>query len=86
MNVDELSERLDGAADYELLRYMQHYLCMTLDHTDNHTPNLNTALDLIYMEFARRGKETVYDMAYEVVSRKPDLCKTLLARRFGECA
>ena len=79
MNLQEFREGLEGVQDGELLRYVQRCVCMTMANRDVPGGDPHAMLDLIYAECSRRGKERLYDKAYEIVCRKPDVCKILLA-------
>lgn len=78
MNLEEFREGLEMARDGELLQYVQRCLCESIANP-NPKSEAHAMLDLVYAEFARRGKERLYDKAYETVCRRPDLCKLLLA-------
>lgn len=79
MNTDEFRETLETLRDGELIRYVQKYVCMSLANASNPAAVSHTMLDLVYAECTRRGKERLYDMAYEAVSRQPQVCEVLLA-------
>jgi hypothetical protein len=79
MNLEEFRETLETLKDSELIKTVQKYVCLSLSDASNPTANSHTLLDLIYVECIRRGKERLYDKAYESVCRKPTVCKVLLA-------
>jgi len=79
MNLEEFREGLELVRDGELIRHAQRCLCQAFASGSNSTADSDVMLDLIYAECARRGKERLYDKAYEMVCRKPDVCKTLMA-------
>ncbi len=79
MNLDEFRDSLELAKESELIHYVQHCVCMSMAHMSNPRADSHAMLDLVYAECARRGKERLYDKAYETVCRKPDVCKLFLA-------
>jgi len=79
MNTDEFRETLETIKDGELLRYVQKYVCLSLADVSNPAAQSHMMLDLVYAECTRRGKERLYDKAYETVCRQPQVCKVLLA-------
>jgi len=78
MNLEEFRDGLEMARDSELLQYVQRCLCLSMAD-NNPKAESHAMLDLVYAECARRGKERLYDKAYETVCRKPHVCKVLLA-------
>lgn len=78
MNLKEFRDDLEMAKDTELLHYVQHCLCLTIAEK-NPKAETHVMLDLVYAECTRRGKERLYDKAYETVCRKPEVCKIFLA-------
>lgn len=79
MNIEELREVLENLKDGELIRHVQKYVCLSLAEANDPTALSHTLLDLVYAECTRRGKERLYDKAYESVCRQPQVCKILLA-------
>ena len=79
MNLEEFRETLETLKDSELIKYVQKYVCLSLADTGKPSANSHTLLDLVYVECMRRGKERLYDKAYESVCRHPDVCKVMLA-------
>jgi hypothetical protein len=79
MNIEELRETLESLKDSELIHHVQKYVCLSLTEVNNPTAVSHTLLDLVYAECIRRGKERLYDKAYESVCRQPQVCKVLLA-------
>ena len=79
MNTEEFRETLETIKDGELLRYVQKYVCLSLTDVGNPAAQSHIMLDLVYAECTRRGKERLYDKAYETVCRQPQVCKVLLA-------
>lgn len=79
MKLEEFRDELEAARDGDLLRYVQRCLCISLTGDNSPKAESQAMLDLLYAECARRGKERLYDKAYETVCRKPDVCKVLLA-------
>ena len=79
MNLEEFRETLETLKDSELIKYVQKYVCLSLADASDPAANSHTLLDLVYAECTRRGKERMYDKAYESVCRQPKVCKVLLA-------
>ncbi|RMD78785.1 MAG: hypothetical protein D6809_05085 [Gammaproteobacteria bacterium] len=79
MNLESFRDRLESLRDSELFRYVQRCVCMSLAHAGEPHAESHDLLDLVYAECARRGKERLYDKAYERVCKEPDVCKGLLA-------
>jgi hypothetical protein len=79
MNLEEFRETLEMLKDSELIKYVQKYVCLSLADADDPSANSHTLLDLVYAECVGRGKERLYDKAYESVCRRPTVCKILLA-------
>lgn len=79
MNLEEFRDALEMSKESELIRYVQRCVCMSMAHGGNPLAESHAMLDLVYAECTRRGKERLYDKAYETVCRKPDVCKILLA-------
>lgn len=79
MNLEEFRETLETLKDSELIKYVQKYVCLSLADASNPLANSHTLLDLVYVECIRRGKERMYDKAYESVCRRPNVCKVLIA-------
>ena len=79
MNLEEFRETLETLKDSELIKYVQKYVCLSMADASDTLANSHTLLDLVYVECIRRGKERLYDKAYESVCRQPQVCKVLLA-------
>lgn len=79
MNPEQFRETLESASDSELIRYIQKYVCFSLADASNPTAKSHEMLDLVYTECTRRGVENLYDISYGHVSRKPQICKLLIA-------
>ena len=79
MNIIEFGALLENLKERELFHYVQRYVCLSLENRGNPNEGSHTMLDLIYAECTRRGKERLYDQAYESVCREPGVCSTLLA-------
>ena len=79
MNLEEFRETLETLKDSELIKYVQKYVCLSLADAGDPSAHSHTLLDLVYAECVSRGKERLYDKAYESVCRRPTVCKVLLA-------
>ena len=79
MDIDDFRETLEMISDSELIRYIHKYVCLSLADADNPAAQSHELLDLIYAECSRRGAENLYDISYERVCRRPQVCKLLIA-------
>ena len=79
MNIRKFGALLENLKERELFHYVQRYVCLSLENRSNPNEGSHIMLDLIYAECTRRGKERLYDQAYESVCREPGVCSTLLA-------
>ncbi|HHM06378.1 MAG TPA: hypothetical protein ENJ19_11670 [Gammaproteobacteria bacterium] len=79
MNIDDFRENLEHVHDRELFRWVQRCVCQTMSPGQGASEESHTMLDLVYSECARRGKERLYDKAYETVCREPGVCKVFMA-------
>lgn len=74
MKVDKLERALSRMPEKALLRFVKRCVCKTLLGVDNAAGEARVALDMVYVECSRRGKERLYDTAYASVSRNPECC------------
>ena len=74
MKLEEFRQELEALRDKELYQYAQRCVCLSIADTANLKAESHSMLDFIYAEFTRRGKERLYDKAYETVCREPNLC------------
>jgi hypothetical protein len=72
MVTSEFEEALESLTDAELLRQAIKYLRMVyleLEHASDHD-DAQEALDYVYMECSRRGKEWIFDKAQDACLRQ----------------
>lgn len=73
------SEKLEGAlskmTDKALLRFVKRCACRAMLGVGNSVTEAREALDMVYVECSRRGKERLYDSVYASVSQHPERCK-----------
>ena len=73
--LDELADALEGLSQKELNRFAKRCICLSLYASG---PSLefdaHAALDIVYTEYTRRGVEKQYDIAFESVTKHPDMC------------
>ncbi len=79
MTLDEFRDLIEDSPDRELFQEVQKCVCKSLAQAEDPASESHNMLDLAYAECTRRGKERLYDKAYETVCRKPHVCKVLLA-------
>ena len=79
MNIFEFGTILENLKDRELFHHVQRCVCLSLANKGDPQADFHSMLDLVYAECTRRGKERLYDQAYESVCREPQVCSTLPA-------
>ena len=77
MNLDELKEKLEHMPDKELFRFLRKSICESISGLHNPDSDTNAALDVVYSECQRRGKERLYDKIFETISADPNTCQVL---------
>jgi len=78
MDSNELRDNLTTLTDSELVTTAQKYICLSLANLNNPDHHSHMLLNIVYAEFAQRGKELLYDKVYESVCRYPQKCHLLL--------
>jgi hypothetical protein len=73
--LDELADALEGMSQQELNRFARRCICQSL-YASGPTIGFDAhaALDIVYAEYTRRGVEKQYDIAFDSVTKHPDVC------------
>lgn len=74
VRIDKLERALVRMSDKALIRFMKRCACKALIGVGNGDNEVRSALDMVYVECSRRGKERLYDAAYATVSSHPERC------------
>lgn len=76
MKIEKLERALREMPEKALIRFIKRCVCKTLLGAGNcdEDGEVRVALDMVYVECSRRGKERLYDTAYASVSRHPERC------------
>lgn len=74
VKLDKLERALSRMTDKALLRFVKRCACKALLGVDNTVIEAREALDMVYVECSRRGKERLYDSVYASVSQHPERC------------
>ena len=75
MNLEKLEESLPNMPDKALFRFVKRCVCQAVLGLSDSASQAKAALDIVYLECQRRGKERLYDMAFELVNRHPERCQ-----------
>jgi len=73
MKIEKLERALAHMSNKALIRFVKRCVCHTLVGSVKNGER--DALDMVYVECSRRGKERLYDTAYASVSRHPERCE-----------
>lgn len=74
LRIDKLEPALHSMPDKALMRFVKRCVCNALAGFGPAAGEARQALDLVYLECSRRGKERLYDSAYASVSAHPERC------------
>ena len=74
MKLDKLERALHHMSNKALIKFVKRCVCRTLPGAGNATGDSREALDMVYVECSRRGKERLYDTAYASVTHHPERC------------
>lgn len=74
MKMDRLERALPRMSDKALLRFIRRSICQSLLGHGAAADEGRSALDMVYVECSRRGKERLYDSVYATVARHPERC------------
>ena len=74
MKIEKLETALGRMSDKALIRFIKRCVCKTLLGVDAVANEAREALDMVYMECSRRGKERLYDTAYSTTLSHPERC------------
>ena len=72
MKIEKLERALARMSDKALMRFIKRCVCKTLAGAGD--GDAREALDMVYVECSRRGKERLYDTAYALISHHPERC------------
>jgi hypothetical protein len=76
MKLDRLQDALSCMSDKALIRFIKRLACKAMfGQGDDPSGEARSALDMVYLECSRRGKERLYDSAYAWVQTHPDSCR-----------
>ena len=75
INLNDLADELEMMTEQALVRFTKRCMCQTI-HASGPGVGLDAdqALDVVYIEYSRRGIEKHYDIAAESVAKNPDWC------------
>lgn len=62
-------------SDQALIRFVKRLVCKSIMGVAESATEAKAALDMVYMECSRRGKERLYDSVYTSVSQHPERCE-----------
>ena len=74
MKIEKLERALRHMSNKALMKFVKRCVCRTLPGADDANGELREALDMVYVECSRRGKERLYDTAYSTVTHHPERC------------
>ena len=75
MKLEKLEEALCRMSDKALIRFVKRLVCKSLGGVAGTAIEAREALDMVYVECSRRGKERLYDSVYASVSQHPERCE-----------
>ena len=75
VRIDKLENALTRMSDKALMRFLRRCACKSMLGLGELDSEVRTALDLVYLECSRRGKERLYDTAYAAISTHPERCQ-----------
>lgn len=74
MKLEKLERALRHMSNKALMKYVKRCVCRTLPGVGSTEDETLEALDMVYVECSRRGKERLYDTAHAYVVHHPDRC------------
>ena len=75
MKIEKLERALSRMSDKALIRFVKRCVCKTLFGAENcEDGEARVALDMVYVECSRRGKERLYDTVYATITHHPERC------------
>lgn len=74
MKLEKLERALRHMSNKALIKYVKRCVCRSLPGMNATQNESLEALDMVYVECSRRGKERLYDTAHAYVVHHPDRC------------
>ena len=74
IRIEKLERALSQMPDKALIRLIKRCICKSMLGIGAMENEERLALDMVYVECSRRGKERLYDTAYASVSSHPERC------------
>jgi hypothetical protein len=76
VKIEKLERALSSMSNKALIRFVKRCVCRAMLGSGNCTEEgeAKEALDMVYVECSRRGKERLYDTAYASVTHHPERC------------
>lgn len=74
MKIEKLERALSHMSDKALVHFVKRCVCKAVVVSDYNDSEARQALDMVFVECSRRGKERLYDTAYATVSLHPERC------------
>lgn len=74
MKIEKLERALNHMSNKALMKFVKRCVCRTLPGAGDASRDSREALDMVYVECSRRGKERLYDTAYASVAHHPERC------------
>lgn len=74
MKLEKLERALSHMSNKALIKFVKRCVCRTLPEAGDAAGDAREALDMVYIECSRRGKERLYDTAYASVAHHPERC------------
>ncbi len=74
MKIEKLERALHHMSNKALMKFVKRCVCRTLPGVNDVNGESREALDMVYVECSRRGKERLYDTAYATVTHHPERC------------
>ena len=74
MKLEKLERALSHMSNKALIKFVKRCVCRTLPEAGDAAGDAREALDMVYIECSRRGKERLYDTAYAQVAHHPERC------------
>jgi hypothetical protein len=74
VKIEKLERALRHMSNKALIKFVKRCVCRTLAGADDMNGESREALDMVYVECSRRGKERLYDTAYATVTHHPERC------------
>jgi hypothetical protein len=74
VKIEKLERALRHMSNKALIKFVKRCVCRTLPGVCDEPGDSREALDMVYVECSRRGKERLYDTAHAYVTHHPDRC------------